>query len=525
MKGRVPALVFALACALLGLFLGQSYISRLPNHRGYFLVPVHDEIRARISRRPRHTAVILVDGLRRDSAETMKVTERLAREGQCRVSDQGSWTVSRPVYSLLSTGLEVDRSGSRNNEQTQRLDAESIWETAKAQGLTVSGSSHLPWFEELFPQGFTRFTTAESHEDNVFEGKPLLDLNLFHPLYVDAAGHSHGAASPEYGAAVARADREIGALLATLDLTRDLVVLTADHGHRAAGGHGGSQPEIRQVLLCFAGPHVAKRTDRKPFDGRNTAAALALLLDVPFPKHMRAVEDDLDAIWEVATFEEEDAAMVAERRAALQRFRDTNRTALEGWLGGAPGTWSRLEAREQKTQHVRALIVLGLALLFLVSRLGAARRRDEIAARAAGAKLSMQAVRVAAFTTFTWLGAAAMLTWLVHRAILGEFDFTVINLKSSFVPRALAIVAIAAVSASFVHLRVVRSYERLAFDILTLVGVLAIANLGHIFVFGWPLGYPLPSAEARYFPFFGAIALLGYGLAAAVVVKLAQKRA
>ncbi len=519
------ALIFAIACAALGLFLGQSYISRLPRHAGYFLVPVEDEIYVRVEQRPRHTAVIVVDGLRRDAAESMAVTRELARAGQCRVSDQGSWTVSRPVYALLSTGLEVDRSGARNNEQTSPLAAESIWETAKGQGFSVSGSSHLPWFEELFPRGFGRYTTAESHDDNVFEGKSLLDLNLFHPLYVDAAGHARGAASPEYAAAVARADREIAGLLAKLDLTRDLVVLTADHGHRAAGGHGGSQPEIREVLLCFAGLHVAKRSDRAPFDGRSTAAALALLLDVPFPKHMRAVEDNLDAIWEVATFEEADARFVAERRAALARFRDTNRKALEGWLGGGPATWSRLEARERQTQHVRALVMLGLTLFFLVARLGAARRRDEIAAKAAGAKLSMRATRAAAFTTLTWLASATMLTWLVHRAILGEFDFTVINVKSSFVPRALAIVAIAAVAVSFVHLRIVRSYQRLAFDMLTLVGLLAVVNLGHVFVFGWPLGFPLPSAEARYFPFFGALALLGYAVAAVTTVLLARRRA
>ena len=33
----------------------------------------------------------------------------------------GTYTVSRPVYALLSTGLEVDRTGARNNEQTAPL--------------------------------------------------------------------------------------------------------------------------------------------------------------------------------------------------------------------------------------------------------------------------------------------------------------------------------------------------------------------------------------------------------------------
>jgi hypothetical protein len=212
---RIAQLSFALACIVVGFFLGERYISRLPDHAGYFLVPVADEVRAALPSRPRHTAFIVVDGLRRDAAEGMAVTRLLEKAGQCRVSDQGSFTVSRPEYALLSTGLEVDRTGSRNNDLTTPLAAESIWQVARASGLSVSGSSHLPWFKQLFPGGFDRFTTLETHAANVFaeENGALLDVNVFHPLYVDENGHHHGAASSEYAAAVARVDLEIAGLL------------------------------------------------------------------------------------------------------------------------------------------------------------------------------------------------------------------------------------------------------------------------------------------------------------------------
>lgn len=72
---------------------------------------------------------------------------------------------------------------------------------------------------------------------------PLRDLSRIHPSYIDHAGHDHGSASPEYEAGFLRLDRELGGLLDRLDLTRDLV-LTADHGHSATGGHGGLTPEI-----------------------------------------------------------------------------------------------------------------------------------------------------------------------------------------------------------------------------------------------------------------------------------------
>ena len=394
-------LLFMLVAVLVGAGLGDGYIGRLPRHEGYFLVPVHDEVRAPRAQRPRHTVFILVDGLRRDAAETMAVTRALLPAGQCRVSDQGSWTVSRPVYALLSTGLEVDRTGSRNNEQTAPLAAESIWQVARHSGLRVSGSSHLPWFGQLFPDGFDRYVTAETHGENVFDGPELLDVNVFHPRYVDEAGHLHGAASAEYAAGVARADREIAPLLAKLDLAEDLVVFTADHGHRAQGGHGGAQPEIKDVLLCFAGKGVARRTDRAPFDGRDTAPALALLLGVPFPRHMRAGDDRLDAIFEVASFDEGDSAYVADRHAAIDHFRDENRKALERWLADEPGTWPRLYQREAGAQHVRIVLVGIVALVFVALRLANARRRQ-----------------ARALVSAAWLTFSLLVVWALHHAIL-----------------------------------------------------------------------------------------------------------
>jgi hypothetical protein len=502
---RIAALCFAALCIAGGFFLGESYISRLPQHAGYFLVAVEDQVRAPLPLRPRHTAFIVVDGLRRDAAERMAITKELARHGQCRVSDQGSFTVSRPEYALLSTGLEVDRTGSRNNDSTAPLAAESIWQVARTSGLRVSGSSHLRWFAQLFPEGFDRFTHLQDHVQNVFapENGELLDVNVFHPLYVDENAHHHGAASPDYAAAVDRADREIAGLLARLDLAQDLVVLTADHGHRDQGGHGGAQDEVRNVLVCFAGRGVEARADRAPFDGRSTAPALAVLLGLRFPRHMRAGDDGLDAIWEIAHAEpgSADDAYLADRRAAVARFRDENRIALERWLGDAPGTWPRLYDREAKAQQRRALIV---ALLMLIVTAVVLRVRRTTPREA--------------LVTGMWLALAVLVAWVVHHAVLGDFDFTVINLRERYVPRAAAIAFVAALATVAAHGWMVRRKERRSGDLLLLLGLLLALNVGHVFVYGWPLGFPLPSQAARYFPFFGAIALATHALVTAVVV-------
>jgi hypothetical protein len=504
------AVVVALVCAVVGLVLGQTYIPRLPHHDGYFLVPVEDEIRTPLPQRPRHTVFILVDGLRRDSAETMTITKQLAARGQCRVSNQGSYTVSRPVYSLLSTGLEVDRHGSRNNELTTPLAAESIWQVARESGLHVSGSSHLPWFKQLFPGGFDRYAAAESHEVDVFDVAELTDVNLFHPLYVDEAGHHHGGASPEYAAAVQRADREIARLLARLDLERDLVVLTADHGHRDEGGHGGAQPVIANVLLCFAGPNVVHTNERRAFDGRSTAGALAVLLGIRFPRHMRAIEDGLDAIWEIVRTDDPGLgpAYVADRRAAISKFRETNRVALEQWFGGGPGTWSRFYAHEEHTRLWRWAFVAAALGVVLGVRIGSIHRRGS---------------GRAALSSGLWLALVPLTLWLVHQAVLGDLDYTVINLKARYVPRAFLVTFVSALAGIGVHRFAFGRSGSLVRDLMTAAVMLVVADLGHILVYGWPIGFPLPSAAARYFPFFGSIAAVGYAivtLVAALVVRV-----
>lgn len=482
---RIAVLVFALFAVVSAVVLGNTYISRLPNHAGYWLVHVDDRIEpSEAKKRPRRIVMIVVDGLRRDHAETMQSAKLLAARGQCRHSDQGDYTVSRPVYSLLSTGVESDRTGSRNNDQTAPLAAESFWEVARRSGLRVRVSSHLPWWQQLFPRGFDVYRHTPEHEVNVFESTreedARFDIDLFHPLYVDEAGHHHGASSPEYAATVARADKEILGLLDRVDLDRDDVILTADHGHSDAGGHGGAQTEIREVLACFAGPDIRHGAPDAPqiryFDGRLTAALLAILARVPFPANMRAGEDNLDSLWYVV---ELDPSYEADRRAAVTHFREENARQLEQWLGGEPATWSALYSRERRAQWIRAAVVALVALAFLVHRTRKTPR------------------------DLLWLLATLGAFWLAHHAVLGDFDYTVVNRKVTFVPRGF-VIAIGAVLASIGVHRLLRdaSPDALARRLFTGLVLVMLAAGGHIVVYGWPLGFPLPSQPVRYVPFF-----------------------
>jgi hypothetical protein len=489
----IAATVFALAIAV-AYALGQSYIGRLPNHAGYFLVSVDDAVDAPPPR-PRHAVFVLVDGLTLAAAEKLDATKRLAREGQCRVMEVGPITISRPVYAVLSTGLEEDRTGSRNNDETSPLAAQSVWQVARQAGLMVNAVSAVPWWKQLFTDGFSRYEVI-AVEDDPFGPTELADVNLVHPLYVDETGHNHGAASAEYANAVGRVDRDLVRFLERVDLARDLIVLTADHGHTSYGGHGALQPELTHVLTCFAGRGVARRADVGRMDARSLGPAFALLTGLPFPRNMRAGEDDLDLVFDIADARAFPAEYLENRHAAVERFRAKNAASLENWLGaGTPATWTNLYAREGRAQAMRlAASAVASCLLFW----GIVWRRG-IGARGAVSFL-------------LWASATLAATLAVYAAVRGSLDFTSINARKEFLRAALSVCAGVGLVAWVAHRRIFANLGRFVGDEVTLVALGAAACLLHVFVYRWPLGFPVPGPGALFFPFLAPIFVIVHAL-------------
>lgn len=466
--------------------IGESYISRLPDHRGFFLVPVEDAVQAPLPERPRSTVVIVVDGLREDFARRMRAIQLLEKRGQCRSTDVGPISVSRPVYAVISTGLEQDRTGARNNDETTPLAAESIWDVAREAGLEVQGASALPWWRELFPKGFDAYGEQ-------LQPRSSFALSLWHPLYVDSEGHEAGASSPQYRAAVERADAELVSLLGTLELDRDLVVVTADHGHSDRGGHGGPDPEIRMVLTCFAGRGVKVSSSGPAISARVIAPALSVLLGFRFPKHMRAGEDELDAIFELADPAAFAPEYLRDRRAAVERFRAENLRAI-----GAP--WSEHYASQRAKQAWRATTFAALVLILLIASF---RRRASTA-------------RQIAFLIF-WTAGIAALTVALHVLVLGSFDWTAINIRERYLNALVPICFGASLLGLGVHFAIHRDLRRLADDQLTVLAIALALDAGVPIAVGWHLGFPLPGPVWLLYPFFGSIALASHAIVALVL--------
>lgn len=81
------------------------------------------------------------------------------------------------------------------------------------------------------------------------------DVNFVYFCSADDAGHLHGARSDEYRAALAAVDSHLRTLTECIaaraeSLDEDwLLVVTTDHGHLDAGGHGGGSDEERESFV------------------------------------------------------------------------------------------------------------------------------------------------------------------------------------------------------------------------------------------------------------------------------------
>lgn len=511
---RRPLWVLFLTCAIglcVPLALGLSYAGRLVAPAGFYTVHVDDRVVADPKgRRPRNATLVVLDGLGHEEAQRMPTVARLQARGQCRLTDVGSLPMSRPVYAVLSTGLEADRGGIRYNDDPGPLAAQSIWELARAAGLTVSAISYLPWWRELFPRGFDAYV-VEEQASNYFALAPAADLRLIHPLYIDEAGHEFGAASPQYREAVARADRELDAYLDALDLDRDLIVVTADHGHSLRGGHGGLQDRIAHVITCLAGAGVRHLDAPGPLRSTSIAPALALLLGLPFPAEMRAGDDDLDVLADLVVPAAFPRAYLDDRRRSLDRFRAANAAQLRQWWPESEGSWDRFYAHHSALQRRAALPVLVAVVLLLALQARAHRYR-----RPALLGLGL----VALFYLALFVGQVGL---------RGSFDLSAVASREQFIGFTVTLSGLTTLFAIHVYLVMRRDLAALLLDltVLSLTGTLL--SLAHPLVFGWQLGFPLPPPMLYFFPYFAAIALpvsngLCLLLALAYVVRARRAR-
>ncbi|GAA2795856.1 hypothetical protein GCM10010441_21380 [Kitasatospora paracochleata] len=232
------------------------------------------------------TLVIGIDGTRYDKllAADAPNLKALMSGGMTATSnlyaDPMAPTLSGPGWSTIGTGVWPDKHGVKDNTFAGSHfdlypDFASRLESAAPAAATLVIGSWNPITANVF-NGRADVRIAESEDDvrtaadaadYLTNGNP--DLTFLHFDEVDEAGHSYGGASSQYLAAIHAVDGLVGQVVQALR-TRPTyaaedwqILVTTDHGHTDAGGHGGNSANERQTFVIADGAGYPAGSTRK----------------------------------------------------------------------------------------------------------------------------------------------------------------------------------------------------------------------------------------------------------------------
>jgi len=203
---------------------------------------------------------VLIDGLRYDTSlksEVMPFLNQLRNQGASAKMLSQTPSFSSPGYGSLLTGawpyLSDAPAFNLEYENFYQLTQDNIFSSAKRHGLRTAVSGYY-WFEKIIPANsldigfFTQEDDQKADRQVVEATIPWLesdnyDLIMIHLDQVDYAGHHEGGPQDErWDQAANRVDGLLAEIVAELDFSKDVLMISSDHGHIDQGGHGGHDP-------------------------------------------------------------------------------------------------------------------------------------------------------------------------------------------------------------------------------------------------------------------------------------------
>ncbi|MFJ5113513.1 alkaline phosphatase family protein [Streptomyces sp. NPDC088551] len=241
--------------------------------------------------------VIGMDGLRHDRITAAKAPhlKSLMANGTYGTSllyaNPMAATSSGPGWSTISTGVWPDKHGVKDNTFTGKdygtypgflarlaqvrpqlsTYAAVDWKPLHTQG-TVTPGADATLVLDGDADGYTGHDATIATETEAVLRHQNPDVLFVYFGNTDIVGHNSGAASASYLHAIDVQDGYVGRLLAavkarpTYASERWTVIVTTDHGHTDAGGHGGSAIEERRTFVLAQGPGIA--AGARPVDTR-----------------------------------------------------------------------------------------------------------------------------------------------------------------------------------------------------------------------------------------------------------------
>lgn len=403
--GLVAALVLAVvACAVFASRLWTAVLHFDPGftfaHRA---VPTGPPLSSGVT-------ILLVDGLRLDASRRMPVLNALRVRGASIEATVGTPSFSRPGRATIVVGAPPAIHGVTTNRQKRAIPLDSLIRRVGDAGGTCRIAGSKIW-SSLFGEDIARCGVYREGEGKEGPGmfvrqipeirdaeekgitfvlEQPATLRIADIISTDFAAHEYGGASPEYAAELARADTIIERLAGRFDLSRETLVITADHGHRDAGGHGGDEPEVLAIPIVMVGAGIRSSVNLTAHQA-DIAPTLAALLGVGLPTASSGhpLESVLLA----------DDGKLAQVKGAMAMQKEAFEKGVAARLGlqssSPPGaTWTDLmAAHADKARGARTLIMVLLVVLIVGATIAAIRlARPDRWSLAAGVALGLLAL-------------------------------------------------------------------------------------------------------------------------------------
>jgi hypothetical protein len=355
----------------------------------------------------RRIVYVMIDGLRVDTAlndEVMPNLNELRRQGAWAEMHSRPPSYSAPSYSVLLTGAWPDISdGPAFNleyEDLHTLSQDQIFSAANRAGLNTAISAYY-WLEKMVPQesvAASFYTAGEDHVTDVELVNAALEwirqddyqLLFILLMQVDYAGHYEGGPrDPRWNEAAGRVDSLLGEIVAELDLSRDTILVTSDHGHIDRGGHGGHEPVVlmEPFVLAGAGVQPGEYRSVQMVDVSPTTAAL-LGTNIPASSQGRALTEMLelgpDREHHVAEQSAQQQAQLYEKYAAAMGFTpgagiytdsDVLSLAAAGSYAEAMQEIYLVRLHDERTARLTLPLIFFTPLIFLLVFMLANRRK------------------------------------------------------------------------------------------------------------------------------------------------------
>jgi predicted AlkP superfamily pyrophosphatase or phosphodiesterase len=232
--------------------------------------------------------LIGIDGVRVDvlaDAHTPHIDSLIAAGALASDAEAGRPTVSGPSWSSMLIGVWTDKHGVHGNDfSANRYDQYPDFLT-RLEGVDSRFGTYavVDWPPLATPADGGPLLSGAIDRIDFFDGESLgyrvadslsviaamesltfadIDAAFVYLGDVDVVGHDTGSLSPEYRAAIERADAQVGRLLDAVVRRRTyvredwLILVSTDHGRTDTGGHGGDSVQESRIFVLASGPSV-----------------------------------------------------------------------------------------------------------------------------------------------------------------------------------------------------------------------------------------------------------------------------